>query len=188
MLMAYIWVALAAVSVLFGTFSGNAAAVSGAVMSGAQSAVELCVSICGAVCLWSGVMEVLRRSGVSRALARALRPVLRRLFPRAWADARCAESLSENVSANLLGLGNAATPAGIAAARRMAERGAQGEMCRLVVMNTASLQLLPTTIAAVRAAAGAQNAFDILPCVWVTSACSVAAGLAAERLLAGREK
>lgn len=188
MLMAYIWVAMAAVSVLFGAFSGNSAAVSDAVMSGAQSAVELCISICGAVCLWSGVMEVLRRSGAAQSLARVLGPSLRRLFPRAWADSQCAQSLSENVSANLLGLGNAATPAGIAAARRMSALGAQGEMCRLVVMNSASLQLLPTTVAAVRAAAGAQNAFDILPCVWVTSACSVAAGLLAERLLAGRGK
>ena len=124
--------------------------------------------------------------GLAEALGRLFRPVLSRLLPRASRDPETLEALSGNVSANLLGLGNAATPLGIQAARRMARHTngrADGELCRLVVLNTASIQLLPTTVAGVRAALGAQSAFDILPAVWMASVLSVAAGLTAAKIL-----
>ena len=152
---------------------------------GAQAAVELCLSMAGAICLWSGVMTLMDLCGLSQRLARLLRPVLRHILPRASWDSETMAALSANVSANLLGLGNAATPLGIRAARRMS-RGCGGsasnELCLLVVLNTASIQLLPTTAAALRSACGAENAFDILPAVWISSAAGVAAGLLAERL------
>ena len=185
MLMAYIWVGMLAVSVLYGCWAGTAAAVSAALMEGASAAVELCLSIGGAVCLWTGVMELMRRSGLTQGLSRLLRPLLRLIFPRGFADPDCAQALSANFSANLLGLGNAATPAGIRAAKRMSALGGKAgdELCRLVVMNTASVQLLPATVAAVRASCGAQNPFDILPCVWISSLVSVSAGLLTARAL-----
>ena len=117
---------------------------------------------------------------------RLFRPVLGRLLPRACQDPDTLAALSGNVSANLLGLGNAATPLGIRAARRMAQScggRASNELCTLVVLNTASIQLLPTTVAGVRAALGAESAFDILPAVWLASALSVAAGLLAAKAL-----
>ncbi len=185
MAMAYIWVGAAVVSVLYGAATGSAAAVGNAAMKGAADAVTLCLSIGGMICLWSGILTVMERSGVTAALTRLLRPILSFLFPSAAKYKEVMEPLSENVSANLLGLGNAATPAGIRAASALLRREASGrEFCRLVVMNTASIQLLPTTVAAVRAAAGAESAFDILPAVWITSFVSVAVGLAAERLFA----
>ncbi len=185
MLMAYIWVGMLAVSLLYGCWAGTAAEVSAALMEGAAAAVELCLSIGGAVCLWTGVMELMRRCGLLEGLSRLLSPLLRLIFPRSFADPDCAGALSANFSANLLGLGNAATPAGIQAVRRMKELGpgTENELCRLVVMNTASVQLLPATVAAVRSACGAANAFDILPCVWISSLVSVSAGLLAARLL-----
>ena len=174
---------------MFGALTGSSAAVSAALMDGAGAAVELVLSIGGAVCLWSGVMEVMSRCGMSRALARLLTPILGRLFPSAKRDPEVMDSLAFNVSANLLGLGNAATPAGIRAAaglkRLSGMEAASDELVRLVVMNTASIQLLPTTIAAVRAAAGAESAFDILPAVWISSVLSVGAGLLAARLMSG---
>lgn len=184
MLMGYIWVAMAAVSVLYGSWAGTAGAVSAGLMEGASAAVELCLSIGGAVCLWTGVMELMRRVGLAEGLARVLAPLLRRIFPYSFADAECAGALSANFSANLLGLGNAATPAGIRAVKRMSVlgAGAERELTRLVVMNTASVQLLPATVAAVRASCGAADAFDILPCVWLTSLVSVSAGLLAARV------
>lgn len=173
-------------SLLFGAATGRLAAVSAAAMEGAQSAVELCISMAGALGLWSGVMTLMDRSGLSAGLARLLRPVLRRLLPRASRDDETLAALSGNVSANLLGLGNAATPMGIRAAERMA-RGCGGtasdELCLLVVLNTASIQLLPTTVAAVRSANGCAAPFDILPAVWVSSVLSVSAGLLAARIL-----
>lgn len=130
-------------------------------------------------------MEVLRACGTLEGLSRLLRPVLGALFPAFRRDRPVMEALSANVSANLLGLGNAATPMGIQAARGMAERSpgvASDELCLLVVCNTASIQLIPTTVAAVRAGAGCQSPFDILPAVWLASVCSVTAGIGAARL------
>lgn len=188
MAMGIIWTVMVAASVLYGALNGRAEAVGAAAMEGAAAAVTLCLSIGGMICLWSGVMEVMRRSGLSAKLSRLLRPLLGRLFPTARRDQETMEALSNNVSANLLGLGNAATPAGLKAATRMLElsggRVATDELCLLVVMNTASVQLLPTTIATVRAAAGAQSAFDILPAVWISSLASVTAGILCAKLLA----
>ena len=173
-------------SVLFGAATGNLGALGAAAMEGARSAVELCVSMAGIMCLWTGVMEIMNQSGLSALLARAFRPLLRHLLPRASRDADTLATVSANLSANMLGLGNAATPLGVRAARAMAlgsEGVASDELCRFIVLNTASIQLFPTTVAGVRAALGARDPFDILPAVWLASFISVLAGLAAARLL-----
>lgn len=185
MAMAWIWTAMIAASVVYGMYSGTISAVGNAALEGAAAAVELCLSMAGVLCLWSGVMSIMKASGLMDGLSRLFRPLLSRLLPRACKDPDTLAALSGNVSANLLGLGNAATPLGIRAARRMAEGcgGIAGdELCTLVVLNTASIQLLPTTVAGVRAALGAESAFDILPAVWLASALSVTAGLLAAKL------
>ena len=184
MAMPYFLTGLFSLSLLFGCATGQLSAVSAAALTGAQSAVELCLSMAGAICLWSGVMTLMDRCGLSGKLAALLRPLLRRILPNASRDRETLAALSANVSANLLGLGNAATPLGIQAACRMA-RGCGGtasdELCLLVVLNTASIQLLPTTVAAVRSAHGCAAPFDILPAVWLSSVLSVSAGLLAAR-------
>lgn len=191
MAMAWVWSGMVVLSLLFGIVTGNLEQVANAALEGANSAIELSVSMAGIMCLWSGVMEILNVCGLSAGLARLFRPLLRRLMPNASRDEETLAALSANVSANLLGLGNAATPLGIQAARRMA-RGCNGiandELCRLVVLNTASIQLLPTTIASVRAAAGCATPFDILPAVWLASILSVTVGLLASFLLAHWER
>ena len=193
MAMSWICGGMVILSLLFGAATGRIDAVSEAALSGAQNAVELSLSMAGVLCLWSGIMEIMRVCGLTDGLARAFRPLMRRLLPEASRDSETLAAVSANVSANLLGLGNAATPLGIQAARRMA-RGCGGvasdELCRLVVLNTASIQLLPTTIASVRAAAGCKTPFDILPAVWLSSVLSVTAGLTAAWLLslAGRRR
>ena len=184
MAMAWIFTAMVVLSVIFGFLSGTIDAVGAAALDGAAAAVELCLSMAGTLCLWSGVMEILNQSGIS--LAGFFRPLLRRLLPHAAQAPETLEAVSGNLSANLLGLGNAATPLGIRAATRMA-RGCQGtasnELCMLVVLNTASIQLLPVTVASIRASAGCAAPFDILPAVWVSSILSVTAGLAAAAFL-----
>lgn len=186
MAMAWIWTGMVAVSVVYGLVNGTIGAVGAAAMEGAQAAVELCVSMAGIMCMWSGVMAIMEACGLTAGLSRLFRPILRRLLPNACRDSETLSAVSANVSANLLGLGNAATPLGIQAARRMAAGCggvASDELCRLVVLNTASIQLLPTTVAGVRAALGSASPFDILPAVWLASAISVTAGLGAARLL-----
>ncbi len=184
--MAKIWTAMVAVAVLCGAATGNLNAVAGAALDGAAKAVELCLSMLGALCLWMGIMEIMNRSGLSRGISRLLRPVLRRLYPDFAGDDKVMDTVAANVSANLLGLGNAATPLGLEAARLMARRSpgvACDSLCMLVVCNTASIQLLPTTVAAVRSAAGCAAPFDILPAVWLASAISLSVGIIAARIL-----
>lgn len=193
MLMSFIWLVMMAASLLFAAVTGRTEAVSSALLQGAEAAAELCIAIAGPICLWSGLMEIMSRSGMAEALAKILRPLLRRIFPVSFDDGDCAAAISQNFTANLLGLGNAATPAGLKAAARMHalspdKNRASRELCRLVVLNSASVQLIPTTVAALRSAAGAANAFDILPCVWLSSIVSVAVGLAGARLMEARNK
>ena len=191
MAMTWVWTGMVALSLVFGLTTGRLDAVASAALEGAGSAIELGISMAGVLCLWSGVMEMMNACGLSALLARAFRPALRRLLPQAARDEETLAAVSANVSANLLGLGNAATPLGIRAARRMA-RGCEGvasdELCRLVVLNTASIQLIPATIASLRAAAGCPTPFDILPAVWLSSVLSVTAGLLAAWLLSRRDR
>ena len=123
------------------------------------------------------------RCGITGLLSELLSPALKRLFSDTRKDKVLAQQLSANICANILGLGNAATPMGVLAAQRMAASGKPGiasdQLCRLVVLNTASIQLIPTGVAAVRLAAGSTAPFDILPAVWLTSLCSAGVGLMA---------
>lgn len=185
MAMAWIWTGMAVVSVVCGAVYGRMEAVSAAALEGAGQAVRLCLSMAGMLCLWTGLMEVMDRCGLSRRLGRLFRPVLRRLLPQASRDPETLAAVTANVSANLLGLGNAATPMGIRAVRRMKSAGgtASDEMCRLVVLNTASIQLIPANVAAVRASLGCQTPYDILPAVWITSLCSAGLGVTMAWLL-----
>ena len=120
MALTWVWVGMVCVALIYGAATGQSAAVGAAAAQGVQQAVTFCLTVGGMICLWSGVMEVMRRSGIAAGLSRLLQPVLRRLFPRASRDAQTLDALSMNVSANLLGLGNAATPAGVRAAQAMA--------------------------------------------------------------------
>ena len=181
MAMAWIWTVLVAFSVIYGLLNGTIADVSTAAVEGAGAAVTLCIGILGVTCLWSGVMEVMNRAGISQKLAAFLRPVLSRLFPQNAKNEEAMRAVSANVSANLLGLGNAATPFGIQAVQHMARKSgtASDDICRFVVLNTASIQFIPATVAAVRAASGSLAPFEILPAVWVTSLASVTVGILA---------
>ena len=183
MFMSWFWGMCVLVSVFFAFFSGTGAQAAAALLTGAETAVTLCMALAGPLALWSGLGKLMERTGMTAALARLLSPVLGWLFPESRTDPELAGHLSANVTANLLGLGNAATPMGIRAAGRLRDprdptRATDG-LCRLVVMNTASIQLLPTTVAALRRTAGCASPFDILPCVWVSSLLSVSAGLLA---------
>ena len=174
---------LCAVSILAAAATGNAGTAGRAVLEGAKGAVELSLELAGPLCFWCAVTQLLERAGAAAALARCLRAPLRLLFPLGTADGETRAALAENVSANLLGLGNAATPAGIRAARGLARLQARSELNTLVVLNTASVQLLPTTAASLRASLGSAAPFDITPAVWVSSILSLLAGLSLIRLL-----
>ena len=181
MFMSWFWGLCVLISVFFAFLCRTGGETTAALLSGAGSAMELCVALAGSLALWAGLGRLMERTGLTAALARLLSPLLGLLYPASRSDPELAGQLSANVTANLLGLGNAATPMGIRAAGRLRDpddptRATDG-LCRLVVMNTASIQLLPTTVAALRRAAGCATPFDLLPCVWVSSILSVSAGL-----------
>ena len=178
--MSWVWTILLLGAVLCAGITGRGQELSAGVIQGAQSGVTLAISIAGSLCLWSGVGRLMEKIGLTQALSKLLRPVLHRLFPSTQEDQELAGALSANVCANLLGLGNAATPPGIGAAKRLAKNcggRASDELCRLIVLNTASIQLIPANVAAVRSGLGCKTPFDLLPAVWVTSLCSAGMGL-----------
>ena len=186
MLLSYVWIIMVILSIFCSILTGRTAQTGSAALIGAQNGVTLALSLCGSLCLWSGFAKLTEKSGLARRFSALLRPLLSRLFPEASRDPSALQDLCGNLTANFLGLGNAATPMGISAVRRMhalsGKPDASDEMFRLIVLNTASIQLIPSTVGAVRASLGSACPFDILPAVWLTSACSVTAGLLAARL------
>ena len=186
MVMSILWTGMVAISLVAALILGNGSALSAAIPKGAQAGITLAISIAGSICLWTGVGKLLESAGITGKLAKLLRPLLGRIFPSTKQDPRLENALSANVCANFLGLGNAATPMGIQAAQRLAQdqQGiASDELCRLIVLNTASIQLIPANVAAVRAGLGCSTPFDILPAVWITSLCSAGLGVTAAWLL-----
>lgn len=183
MVMSWIFTGIVAISVAAAMLLGRGSQLAAAVPQGAQAGITLAVSMAGSLCLWTGVGKLMEKTGFTAFLSKLIKPVLNRIFPSTRNDISLAGSLSANICANFLGLGNAATPMGIQAAQRLAARDkrtvAGDELCRLIVLNTASIQLIPATVAAVRTSLGCQTPFDILPAVWVTSICSAGLGLCA---------
>ena len=187
MVMSWIFTGIVAISLLAAILSGKGSELATAVPQGAQAGITLAISLGGSICLWTGAGKLMEHAGFTALLSKFLKPILGRVFPSTKKDKKLAGTLSANICANFLGLGNAATPMGIQAAQRLAAIGHKGvandELCRLIVLNTASIQLIPATVAAIRTAQGCATPFDILPAVWITSLCSAGLGLATAWLL-----
>lgn len=189
-LLNYIWAFMIFFSIICALVTGRMAELSAAVLSGAGSAVTLVIAMTGMMCAWTGLMKIADGGGVTELLARAFRPLIRRLFPSCEKDGPAAKAMCMNITANLLGLGNAATPLGIAAMKELKKKNptasADNDMAMFVVINAASIQLIPTFMATLRAQYGAASPFDILPAVWVTSVGALLAGVTAAKLMEGR--
>ncbi len=165
---------LCLISVLFGVLSGNLPALGNAVLDGASGAVEVVLSLCGMMCLWCGIMRVLSEAGLIRKLSRCLRPVLRFFFPEAARTGEGLDEISANISANLLGIGNAATPFALRAMEQLQKHNpdpsrASAEQITLAVLNTASLTVIPANLLALRRAAGSEKPYAIMLPVWIVS-------------------
>ena len=174
-------------SVVFAIISGKTEEVSIAALEGSSKAAELSFKLLGSICFWSGIAKVAEESGLVEKFCKILKPALLLVFPKLKKEEKALGAISMNVAANLFGLGNAATPLGIIAMKELHKISgfsafATKEMVCFVVMNTASLQLLPTTVAAIRAVNGVQNPTDILPAVWFVSACSLLLGIFAAKI------
>ena len=183
-MMKWIFTGMILLSLVFGICNGQGEALNAAAISSCEKAVTLALTLGGSICLWSGLMKVAQESGLTENLARLRSPFTRRLFRGVRPESPAMQAITLNLTANLLGLGNAATPLGVSAVRELAKEApsyakhtATDPMILFVVMNTASLQLIPTTTAVLRLKYGAADPLDILPAVWVVSLLSLAVGL-----------
>lgn len=188
-MMNWVWFTLIAVSVGVGAATGRMGDVSAACLTGATGAVELFLVLLATICLWSGLMRIADESGVTDALQKALSPVTKRIFRDLKPDGAAMKAISMNIAANLMGLGNAATPLGLKAMHEMHsgardKKTATDSMILFVVINTASIQLIPSTIAALRIKYGSKAPFEIVPSIWLASAVTLTVGVNITKLLA----
>ena len=187
----YIWSGMIIVSVIVSFFTGNAENTASAAISGAADGVKLSIELCGAMCLWSGLMEIAERGGIINVLSRLFAPVIRFLFPGVKRSSRAEHAITLSMAANLLGMSNAATPLGLAAMRELKKNNrpqdiAGDDMCMLVIINTASFQLIPSTLIALRAVCGSLSPTEIIIPIWITSFISLSLGVLSAKLFSRR--
>lgn len=192
-MMNYIWGGMIVISLIVSVFTGRVEQTAAAAVSGAADAVNLTVSLLGIMCLWTGISKIGEDGGLIRVIAKALRPLLRRIFPKLDPNSKGFGAIVMNVVANLLGMGNAATPLGINAVTELWEQNgrsssATDEMCMFVVLNTASLQLIPSTLISLRQSYGSAAAGSVIAPIWICEVCALAAGITMAKILSKRSE
>lgn len=191
-MMNYIWAGLILVSVLTAFFYGNIQSVSTDLIKSIENAVMFTLKLLGMFCFWGGITKIAEESGVIRIISKLLSPVLNLIFKETKDNEKLKNSITMSVTANLLGIGNAATPLGIKAMSEfnknsLSPQTATNDMILFVVMNTAALRIIPTTVAEIRNNFNAENPFDILPVTVITSLCSLSVGLILAKLIGGKK-
>jgi len=181
-MMNYIWGGMIVFSFIAAIFSGNMQSLSDSVVNSGQDAISLVIKLTGMMCLWGGIMKIAEKSGLTRVISRFLSPLFSKLYKNVGRGSKTAEAMSMNITANLLGLGNAATPLGLEAMRRMQEENpdkttATEDMIVFVVMNSAAMRLIPTTVATLRTQFGSASPMEIMPATWLSTAMSLFAGV-----------
>lgn len=183
----YIWGALILISIVCAVFTGNVKPLSDAILTGASDAIGLVISMAGMMSLWTGLLEIANRGGLTTVLTRLFKPVIKQLFKEYPEDSPAIHAICMNITANLLGLDNAATPLGISAMKEMNKANktptvANNSMVIFTVMNTASIQLVPTMMSILRQKYNSASPFDVLPAIWVSSFVALAIGVILAKL------
>ena len=177
-MMNYIFPILLILSFISAVATGKVAELSQSVISGAEDAVQLLLRLVSMLCLWGGIMEIGDKSGLTALFSKLMYPVVSLVFPRLRKEKYVLEAISMNITANILGLGNAATPLGLEAMRRLQSVNsntafASDEMVVFVVMNTAAMHIIPTTVATMRGQYGSEDPMEIMPAAFLTSFCAL---------------
>lgn len=184
----YIWFIMIFFGILVGLLTGNGEAISKAMIGSVDSTVQFMIGLVGLMCFWCGVMKVAEKSGLTQKLSRLLKPVLKLIFKEAAKDEKALGAIVMNITANMLGLGNAATPFGIKAMQEMdrlnkEEGKASNDMALFLVLNAACIQLVPSTIISIRAATGSANPGAIIVPAIVASTIAAIAGVVSCKIL-----
>lgn len=187
-MMNIIWPAIIIFSFFAAAALGNMSAVSSALIEAGNSGVELAIKLLGMLCLWSGLMRIATESGLTEKIGTFMYPILKFIFPGLKKNSETAGAISMNLTANILGLGNAATPLGIKAMKLMNQENrnplvATDNMIFFVVMNTAAMHIIPTTVAMLRNQYGSADPMEIMPAAWFNSCAALAAGITAAKIL-----
>lgn len=177
-----LWPILIIVSIIYSIFSGNIEATNNAVFKSAEEAIQLVITFFGTICLWNGIMEILKETSLMEKISKFLSPIMRFLFPEINKSDKEYEEISMNIIANLLGLGNAATPLGLKAMKTMQEKNKNKDcltnsMAMFLVVNTAAIQIIPTTVIGIRNSLESKNPTNILFPVWISTICAAIVGI-----------
>ena len=187
----YIWGGMIILSLVVALLTGRVEQTAAAAAEGAAASIESCISLLGIMCLWTGLSKIGERAGLIKVFAKLLKPLTKLLFPRLDPESPAVGSIVMNMVANLFGMGNAATPLGIRAIGELDKlnpnkKTASDEMCMFVVINTASLQLLPATLISLRQTFGSVNPGEVIVPVWIVSICALVVGVVVAKLLERR--
>ena len=183
----FLWPILIIISYIYAICSGNVQNVNNAVFEYTDSAVKLTITLIGTMCLWNGLMEIVQNTKLINRLTKILQPVINFLFPESKKDKKINQEISMNVVTNLLGLGNAATPLGIKAMKSMQEKNPDknkltNDMATFIILNTASIQIIPTTVIAIRMSLGSEAPTKIIFPVWLSTICAAIVGITVAKL------
>ena len=182
-----LWPILIIISYVYAIISGNVENINKAIFEYTENAVKLTITLCGTMCLWNGIMNIAINTSLINKLVGLLNPIINYLFPENKKDKKIKEEISMNIVANLLGLGNAATPLGIKAMKSMQEKNENKEiltndMAMFMLMNTASIQIIPTTVIGIRVNLGSINPTNIIFPVWLSTICAAIVGITIVKL------
>ena len=169
----YIWSGMIIISIAVSFFNGTTPDVCLSLGEGAAEGVSLAISMAGIMALWTGIMRIAESGGIVRLMAKIIRPLTSFLFPETKKDTDTGGSIAMNMTANFFGMGNAATPMGLDAMKKLSRYSSGGKatdsMCMLAVVNSASIQLIPSTLIAIRAACGSAAPSEITVPIWIVS-------------------
>ena len=182
-----IWPIFIIISFGYAIFSGNLDKLNEAIFSSTSESVNLCISLLGTICLWTGIMHIASKTSVIDKLTKLLRPLMIFLFPDIEENSKIHQEISMNMVANILGLGNAATPLGLKAMKSMQKENKNkntltNSMITFIVINTASMQIIPTTVIAIRSSMGSSNPTAVVFPVWIATICAAIAGITATKI------
>lgn len=186
-----IWPLFLICSFVFGICFGNIEETNSSIFNSTEQAVTLCIKLLGTICFWNGLMRIAENTTLIKKLKNLLKPILRFLFPKIKEDEPVYTEISMNMVANIMGLGNAATPMGLKAMNSLQEKNSNkkvlsNEMAIFIVLNTASIQLIPTTVIAIRNSLGSNNPTAILFPVWIATACAAIAAITVTKMIIKR--
>lgn len=182
-----LWPIFIIISFAYAIFSGNVDKLNESIFSSTSESVNLCISLLGTICLWNGIMQIANKTSIIDRLTNLLKPAMNFLFPELKQEKEIQKEISLNVIANILGLGNAATPLGLKAMKSMQKKNPKKDtltnsIITFIVLNTASLQIIPTTVIAIRSSMNSKNPTSIVFPVWIATICAAIAGITATKL------